>query len=140
MPRTAPGVIREDGEILVSGRAEHLPRRVRDWIKKEAKQAIVPRAETYARRLGRNFARITVRDTKSRWGSCAVSGNLSFSWRLIMTPEWVLDYVIAHEVAHLAHMNHGPSFWRTVAGLDVDADRSRAWLNQESARLHRIGS
>lgn len=134
------GVIRERGVINVSGRIEHLPRRVRDWVRKEARAAIEPVADAFARRLDLKYSKISIRDTKSRWGSCAASGNLSFSWRLLMTPQWVLDYVVAHEVSHLAHMNHGPAFWRTVASLDVMTDRAREWLNRESARLHRIGS
>ncbi len=139
-PDLRGGVVRETGDIKVSGRMEHLPRRVRDWVRKEARAAIEPVAEAFARRLNLKFAKISVRDTRSRWGSCAASGNLSFSWRLVMAPQWVLDYVVAHEVSHLAHMNHGPAFWRTVASLDVETDRAREWLNRESARLHRIGS
>jgi predicted metal-dependent hydrolase len=140
VPDLRGGVIREAGDIKVSGRIEHLPRRVRDWVRKEARAAIEPVADEFARRLDLRFAKISVRDTKSRWGSCAASGNLSFSWRLIMAPQRVLDYLVAHEVSHLAHMNHGPAFWRTVASLDVETDRAREWLNRESARLHRIGS
>src|SRR5438270_786943 len=82
-------------------------------------------------------ARRTVRDTRSRWGSCAAAGNLSFSWRLILAPEAVLDYVVAHEVAHLVHMNHGPRFWRLVETLAPDARRHRAWLARNRARLLR---
>jgi len=80
-----------------------------------------------------------VRDTTTRWGSCSASGNLAFSWRLIMAPEDVLHYVVAHEVAHLAEMNHGPRFWRLVEKLAPGADRQRDWLNRHRARLLRIG-
>ncbi|MCD6073245.1 MAG: hypothetical protein K0Q70_128, partial [Rhodospirillales bacterium] len=79
------------------------------------------------------------RDTRSRWGSCTPDGKLSFCWRLILTPEWVLDYVVAHEVAHLAHLNHGPKFWATVKSLDVKPEQARAWLDVHAERLQRIG-
>jgi predicted metal-dependent hydrolase len=80
-----------------------------------------------------------VRDTTTRWGSCARTGNLSFSWRLIFAPEAVLQYVVAHEVAHLVEMNHGPRFWRLVARLHPEARAQRLWLNRHRARLLRIG-
>lgn len=133
------GVIKSGGEIWVSGREEHLARRVGDWLRREARETISPVAERMSVAVGRKIKRVSVRDTKSRWGSCSVSGNLSFSWRLILTPQWVLDYVVAHEVSHLVHMNHGPAFWRTVEGFEVDANGARHWLNQQSTRLHRIG-
>jgi predicted metal-dependent hydrolase len=89
--------------------------------------------------LGRAAGRISVRDPVSRWGSCAASGNLSFSWRLILAPEMVLDYVVAHEVAHLAVRGHGPLFWKTVAGLTEGTAEARAWLRRHGAGLHRYG-
>ena len=80
-----------------------------------------------------------MRDTRTRWGSCSASGNLCFSWRLVFAPEEVLDYVVAHEVAHLVHMNHGTRFWRLVEKLCPGAERQRVWLNRNRARLLRIG-
>jgi hypothetical protein len=126
-------------EIRLGGRPEHLARRLGDWLRKEAKAEIQPRALAMAVALDRKIGRITVRDTKSRWGSCAPNGNLSFCWRLIMTPEWVLDYVIAHEVSHLRHMDHSPAFWQTVASFDVQVEAARAWLNNEAEQLQRYG-
>ena len=82
--------------------------------------------------------RISIRDTKSRWGSCSSQGNLSFCWRLIMTPEWVLNYVIAHEVSHLKHMDHGPEFWQIVGTFGVKPKQARRWLNQHGRVLQRI--
>jgi predicted metal-dependent hydrolase len=133
------GVIRDAGEIVISGREEHLARRLADWLKSEAKACIGPRAHAFAAALERKPGRITVRDTRTRWGSCSHAGNLSFCWRLILAPGWVLDYVVAHEVAHLLHPHHGPAFWRTVAALDVEADAARAWLRRDGEALRRYG-
>ena len=126
-------------EIRMGGRPEHFARRLGDWLRKEAKAEIYPRAVEMAAQLDRKIGRVTVRDTKSRWGSCAPNGNLSFSWRLILTPEWVLDYVVAHEVSHLRHMDHSPAFWQTVNTFDVRCDAARAWLNNEADQLQRYG-
>jgi len=138
-PETRHGVIHMDGELIVSGAREHLARRTADWLKREAKREIAGRAHPMAERIGRPIAALAVRDTRSRWGSCTPDGKLSFCWRLILTPEWVLDYVVAHEVAHLAHLNHGPKFWATVKSLGVKPEQARAWLNVHAERLQRIG-
>ncbi len=138
-PQTRHGVQRIGAELFVSGSLEHLPRRVADWLKREAKREIATRAQPMAERIERTIAALAVRDTRSRWGSCTPDGKLSFCWRLILTPEWVLDYVVAHEVAHLAHLNHGPKFWTTVKSLGVKPDQARAWLNVHAERLQRIG-
>lgn len=139
MPQTRRGVWRAAGEIRVSGRAEHLPRRVADFLKREARAAIVPRANAKAARLGRPPGRIALRDTVSRWGSCSPRGDLAFSWRLVLAPEPVLDYVVAHEVAHLQHMHHGPRFWALVARLTPEVAGPRRWLRENGARLLRYG-
>jgi len=134
------GVVwREGREIQVAGRPEHTGRRVRDWFKAEARARITGLVAEKTEMLGRGRGRITLRDTRSRWGSCSANGNLSFCWRLIMVPEPVLDYVVAHEVAHLAHRDHGPAFWRAVQGLTRDADAGRAWLRRHGESLHRYG-
>ncbi len=138
-PETRHGVIHMDGELIVSGAREHLARRTADWLKREAKREIAVRAHPMAERIGRPIAALAVRDTRSRWGSCTPDGKLSFCWRLILTPEWVLDYVVAHEVAHLAHLNHGPKFWATVKSLGVKPEQARAWLDVHAERLQRIG-
>jgi predicted metal-dependent hydrolase len=128
-----------DGEILVRGDAAFLARRVRDHLVKLARQEFGRRARGCAARIGRSVVRVAVRDTKSRWGSCSSTGNLSFSWRLILAPEAVIDYVVAHEVAHLAEMNHGPRFWRLVAGLAGDHVGPRGWLKRHRNRLLSYG-
>jgi predicted metal-dependent hydrolase len=138
-PEGRRGVWAEDGEIFVSGRVEHLPRRLHDWLRREARSTLVPCVHDKATRLGREPGRIAVRDQKSRWGSCAANGNLSFNWRLILAPDWVLDYVVAHEVGHLAVPNHSAAFWATVGRLSPHVDSGCAWLRRNGDRLFRYG-
>jgi hypothetical protein len=132
-------VERFEGEIVVAGSVEHMPRRIADWLRAEARREISWRVQEKAIRLGRSSGRITLRDTRSRWGSCSAGGNLSFSWRLVMAPDYVLDYVVAHEVAHLAVRNHGAAFWSTVAELTETVDPARRWLKRHGRTLHRYG-
>jgi len=131
----APVVAIGDGEIRVRGDPAHLPRRVRDHLRALARRELAARARIAAARIGRSVARVGVRDPKSRWGSCSSTGALSFSWRLVFAPEAVIDYVVAHEVAHLIEMNHGPRFWRLVASLVRDIDQPRAWLRRHRNEL-----
>lgn len=138
-PEGRGGVWLDGLAIVVSGRPEHLARRVRDWLRGQARNEIAARVADKAKALDRKPGRITVRDTTSRWGSCSYSGDLSFCWRLVMAPMMVLDYVVAHEVAHLRWNHHGPRFWGTVAKLTPDPDAARAWLNDHGERLHRYG-
>jgi hypothetical protein len=129
----------EEGTILVAGRPEHVSRRVADWLRREARRAIAARVAEKAAALDRAFGRVVLRDTVSLWGSCSAKGDLSFCWRLILAPPAVLDYVVAHEVAHLAVRGHGPGFWRTVERLTPKPDGARAWLGRHGAGLHRYG-
>jgi predicted metal-dependent hydrolase len=135
----APPVAFVAGEIRVRGEVEHLARRLRDHLVAMAHRELAHRARRLAPRIGKSVARINVRDTKSRWGSCSGTGNLSFSWRLIFAPEPVMDYVVAHEVAHLAEMNHGPRFWRLVESLSPGSAAPRAWLKRHRGRLLSYG-
>jgi predicted metal-dependent hydrolase len=135
----APPVAIRDGEIRVRGDPAHIERRIRDHLVGKARSEFACRARRLAARIGREVARINIRDTKSRWGSCSGQGNLSFSWRLIFAPEWVIDYVVAHEVAHLVEMNHGPRFWRLVESLSPDSAAARAWLKRHRSRLFSYG-
>lgn len=125
--------------IVVAGDAAHLRRRVIDFLKREARRDLEPRVLHYARALGVSVTAIRLRDQTSRWGSCTVTGHLSFSWRLIMAPPLVLDYLAAHEVSHLIEMNHSRRFWRLVEWLCPQTRQARAWLNAEGAKLHAIG-
>lgn len=138
MPGARRGVWTEEGVILVSGLPEHVGRRVADFLKAEARRLIVPRAHAMAERLGRKPGRISLKDTRSRWGSCSSSGDLAFSWRLVLAPEQVLDYVVAHEVAHLVEMNHSSAFWAQVEILVGDPRGPRRWLKAHGAGLHRF--
>ncbi len=118
--RAAPSRSRRVGEgpvLLVAGRAEHLRRRVIDFLKREARRDLERAALRHAMMLGVRVKAIRLRDQVSRWGSCTTTGHLSFSWRLVMAPPFVLDYLAAHEVAHLHEMNHSPRFWHLVESV-----------------------
>jgi predicted metal-dependent hydrolase len=123
--------------IRVTGRSEHVPRRVRDWLKREARRRIGERVAEYSQALDVQPKRVTIRDTTSRWGSCSSLNYLSFSWRLVMGPAHVLDYVVAHEVAHLRELNHDLKFWRLVEQLVSHTKRSQIWLDEHGAALYR---
>jgi predicted metal-dependent hydrolase len=129
----------EGREILVAGEQEFLARRVTDFLRAEARARLTRLVQEKARLAEVTPRRLTVKDTRSRWGSCAASRNLAFSWRLVMAPEFVQDYVAAHEVAHLRHMNHGPRFWALVDSLTAHRPAAMAWLRTEGPRLLRIG-
>ena len=136
-PEARAGVWVEDGVIHVSGAERHLPRRLTDWLKGEARREVAARAHAKAAMIPADIGRVSVRETRSRWGSCSRAGNLSFCWRLILAPDMVLDYVVAHEVAHLKHMNHGPDFWSQCAALTSHVDAAKSWLNRHGNQLHR---
>lgn len=125
--------------LLVAGRVEHVPRRLRDWLYEEAKRDLDERVSFHAKALGVRARRICLRDQQTRWGSCSATGVLSFSWRLILAPPFVLDYVAAHEVAHILEMNHGPRFWRLVAKCVPRLEEAKSWLRNEGSDLHRYG-
>ena len=130
----------DDGEVLcVAGDAPHIARRVTDFLKRQARQDLEAASRRHAAALGVKVARVSVRDTTSRWGSCSTSGRLSYSWRLVLAPSFVLDYLTAHEVAHLVEMNHSPRFWRVVRKICPDADRAKSWIDVHGAELHRYG-
>jgi predicted metal-dependent hydrolase len=129
------------GEALlcVAGLVPHIGRRVGDFLRREAKRDLEAASRRYAAALGLGFRRVTVRDQSSRWGSCSTTGMLSFSWRLILAPCEVLDYLAAHEVAHLIEMNHSPKFWRLVQRICPYHQGAKAWLDVHGADLHRYG-
>jgi predicted metal-dependent hydrolase len=138
--RAASPVMIADGEILVRGDPAHLSRRTIDHLRALAKREFTARARALAARLGKSVTRVGIRDPKSRWGSCSSKGTLSFSWRLILAPEAIIDYVVAHEVAHLVEMNHSPRFWRVVAGLVPDVPGARGWLRRHRLELLSYGA
>ena len=138
-PGLRGGVRVEGREILVSGDVGFLTRRSVDFLRAEARRSFATLVAAKAEAAQLRPRRITVKDTRSRWGSCAASGSLAFSWRLVMAPPHVQDYVAAHEVAHLRHMNHGPRFWALVQGLTPHSDAAVAWLHTHGPRLLRVG-
>jgi predicted metal-dependent hydrolase len=130
-----------DGErfLCVAGHAPHIDRRIGDFLRREAKRDLEAASLRHARALGVTVRRVVVRDQSSRWGSCSTTGVLSYSWRLILAPSPVLDYLAAHEVAHLVEMNHSPEFWRLVNRICPDHERAKAWLDAHGTDLHRYG-
>jgi hypothetical protein len=125
--------------LCVAGQAQHLTRRVADFLQREAKRDLEAASRRFARDLGVAIRRLSVRDQASRWGSCSSTGVLSFSWRLILAPGYVLEYLAAHEVAHLVEMNHSARFWRLVSRLVPEHQCAKAWLDAHGAELHRYG-
>ena len=125
-----------DAIAVAKGRA--VGPQVKGILRHQARERLVAASDRYVAQLGRSYTRITLRDTRSRWGSCSSDGALMYSWRLIMAPPEVLDYVAAHEVAHLVEMNHQPAFWAVVARLCPGYARHRDWLRSEGDLLHRI--
>ncbi|QGX99671.1 M48 family peptidase [Roseovarius faecimaris] len=124
-------------EVLVGGAPDTAGARLQAWLKQRARGRLAAASDVYAAELGVRFDRLTLRDTRSRWGSCSARGGLMYSWRLVLAPPEVLDYVAAHEVAHLREMNHSPAFWSVVAQLCPGYEAPRRWLRENGAALHR---
>ena len=134
--------IRDSGEriLCVAGGAEHIDRRVHDFLKREVRKRSAQGVAGLRRRSSAcRVKRVSIRDQSSRWGSCTSAGSLSFSWRLILAPPYVLDYLAAHEVAHLVEMNHSPRFWRVVGRVCGHVERAKTWLDTYGNDLHRYG-
>ncbi len=132
----------DDGAQLlcVAGDVPHVARRLRDFLKREAKRDLEAASRRAAQTLGVSVARVSVRDQASRWGSCSTTGVLSYSWRLILAPPFVLDYLAAHEVAHIVEMNHSRRFWRLVERICPHTSRAKSWLQAHGTDLHRYGA
>lgn len=138
-PYRRGGPFLEDGAVVVTGARAFLRRRLADFLRAEAQRRIARLAQPHAAALGVTPRAIRVKDTRSRWGSCAPDGTLAFSWRLVMAPEWVADYVVAHEVAHLRELNHSPRFWALLDELTPHREAAVAWLRAEGPALLRVG-
>ncbi len=134
----AKRLVVQDGQVLLPAPEEKGRVHLLAWLKEQARIELTCASDLYAERLGRRYARLTLRDTRSRWGSCSSAGALMYSWRLILAPKPVLDYVAAHEVAHLQEMNHSVDFWRVVNRLYGPHEEARAWLRHEGPKLHRF--
>lgn len=124
--------------LIVHGDRAHLPRRLADFLKRQAKKDIERLVAKHTARIGKKAKSIRFRDTTSRWGSCTSDGNLSFSWRIMMAPPAVIDYLVAHEVAHLKQMNHGPKFWKLCEELCPRTDEAKDWLKRNGGALQAI--
>lgn len=133
--------VADDGErrLCVAGDTPYVDRRISDFLRREAKSDLEQASRGFAERLGVTVRLVSIRDPSSRWGSCSTTGVLSYSWRLILAPSFVLDYLAAHEVAHLIEMNHSPRFWRLVDRLCPNVRRAKAWLDMYGTELHRYG-
>ncbi|HEV7277672.1 MAG TPA: SprT family zinc-dependent metalloprotease [Devosiaceae bacterium] len=133
--RVEPGATDGQPALLVPGEPEHQQRRLIDWLKAEAQRDLEQRVAVHARTLGVTVKSVAMRSQATRWGSCSSTGQLNFNWRLVLAPPFVLDYVAAHEVAHLVEMNHSPAFWSTVEQALPDMSRGRAWLKAHGRQL-----
>ncbi len=135
---TETAIVAGEPVLKVSGLEDHMGRRISTFLKKEARLDLEMLARRHAASIRRPIASVSMKDTRSRWGSCSWDGNLSFSWRIVMAPPLVIDYLAAHEVAHLQEMNHGPKFWALCRQLCPDMEEARRWLKLHGSQLHAI--
>ena len=126
----------EKGILYVSGGSEFTHRRVKDFIKKEAQTKFLKLSQKLAAKINCQVHDVTIKDTKSRWGSCSSLNNINYSWRLALAPKEVIDYIIAHEVSHLAHQDHSADFWQCVAFLCPHYEEGQNWLKQHGKELY----
>jgi predicted metal-dependent hydrolase len=126
--------------LCVAGGAAHIGRRARDFLKVEARRDLLAASRRYADMLGVSIRTVSLRDTASRWGSCSQSGSLSFSWRLVLAPPFVLDYLAAHEVTHRVELNHSKRYWRALERVFPEWRRAEAWLRAHGPSLYRYGT
>ncbi len=134
VPAQGRRVVLDVDEVAVPEDA--VARRLERFLKERARDRLVDAADHYADVLGKSYTKVTLRDTRSRWGSCSSQGALMFSWRLILAPPGVLQYVAAHEVAHLAEMNHSEKFWTQVERIHGPYSGPRHWLRSQGSTLH----
>ncbi len=122
--------------LYISGGKEFLHRRVKDFIKKEALAEFTKRSVEMAEKIGKTVHNVCIKDTKSRWASCSSLNNINYSWRLALAPEYVIRYIVAHEVSHLKHQDHSAYFWALVEFLEEDADKGKEWLTENGHLLY----
>lgn len=139
--RVQPGTTADGSPVLrVASREADPAAAVHGFLIGEARRDLASAVGRHAAAVGRTVGRLTLRDTRSRWGSCSSRGTLNFSWRLVLAPPFVLDYLAAHEVAHLVHLDHSDAFWRVTRGLAPEMDTAEAWLRRHGPGLHRYGA
>lgn len=136
LPQSRRGVFTEDNKLCVSGHIEFLHRRICDYIKKEAQKEFSALSKLMAKKIGCHIKNISIKDTKSRWGSCSSLENINYNWRIALAPEFVIHYLIAHEVSHLKHPNHSKDFWQCVKNLYPRCGEGRLWLKQHGRDLY----
>lgn len=135
-PKLRGGTFLDNNILNVSGDAEFLHRRVKDYIKEQAKTEFYKRSKLLAEKLGCPLHDVSIKDTKSRWGSCSSLHNINYNWRIALAPENVINYLMAHEVAHLKHQDHSRAFWRCVRELYPEAETGKVWLRLHSKELY----
>lgn len=136
-PRTP---LLDDGQLIAGGPREGFERRIERWLRRQAFDVLRAETEKYAEKAGVTVNRVLIGDPKGRWGSCASSGIIRYSWRLILAPPEVRRATVAHEVAHRVHMNHSPAFHAVVRDLyGREPTHERAWLRANAMRLHSYG-
>lgn len=135
-PNARRGVWKEENRLCVSGGIEFLHRRVRDYIKSEAQKEFFKISKELADKIQCNLHNVTIKDTKSRWGSCSSLNNINYSWRIALAPREVIHYLMAHEVAHLKHQDHSKAFWACVCMLYPEWSRGFSWLKKHGCELY----
>lgn len=135
-PNTLGAAKEIDGILHVGGDIAFLHRRVKDYVKRQAKKEFLARSRELASKIGCEVANVAIKDTKSRWGSCSTLNNINYNWRIALAPECVIEYLIAHEVAHLKYQDHSQQFWRCVKQLYPGASLGRSWLKAHGSELY----
>ena len=135
-PTARCGVRLDLDKLIVSGGAEFLHRRVKDYIRQKAETEFYNLSVSLAAKIGCKINNISIKDTKSRWGSCSSLNNINYNWRIALAPQYVINYLMAHEVSHLKHQDHSQAFWQCVAELDKDWQKGRDWLQKNGRILY----
>ena len=135
-PQKRCGVMIEDHELIVSGSKEFLHRRLCDFIKKKAQEELLQKSQKLAKKINCHVNHVSIKDTKSRWGSCSSLDNINYNWRIALAPSFVIDYLVAHEVSHLLHQDHSREFWQCVKNLCPTAAKGRLWLKNHGKELY----
>jgi len=135
-PERRRGAKLEKGILYVSGEIEFTHRRVKDFIKKEAQNQFLKMSRKLATKIDCKVREVSIKDTKSRWGSCSSLSNINYNWRLALAPKEVIDYIVAHEVSHLLHQDHSAEFWECVAALCPHYEVGQNWLKIHGKELY----
>ena len=133
----SPKIALEESILTISANLNEPQLRLKRFIKAEIKDLLTRLSIEKAEEIGKTVKSVTVRDTSSRWGSCSPDGAISYSWRLAFAPYESIDYVVAHEIAHLVHMDHSPRFWAQTEKMCLDYKKGKTWMRQNSAELMR---